>query len=158
MHHLKKKVLIGMAVLGLSGAAFAASGDQARGSGSDRASAHSMHQHDGAKFRERMEKRQAALHDKLNLAQDQEAAWKAFTAAMTSIGHAQRPARGDWANLSAPERMERMLERSNQRQQRMASRLAAVKNFYSQLAPEQQKIFNDNFAKPHRYRRHHGRS
>ena len=167
MNRLKKNVVIGMTVLGIAlgaGSTFAAPDSQVQASGPQDKPAR-MHKHDPAKFKERMEKRQAELHDKLKLTANQEAAWKTFTASMKPAdrGQAQRPDRAEWDKLSAPERMEKMLERSKQRQDAMATRLSAMKTFYAQLTPEQQKVFNDNFAKPQRFghhghRGHHDRS
>lgn len=165
MNRFKKNVAIGMTVLGIGlgtgmgSAAFAAPDTQAQGASSQDKPAR-MHKHDPAKFKERMEKRQTELHDKLKLTQNQEAAWKTFTASTTPAGHGhgKRPDRAEWTKLSAPERMEKMMERSKQRQDAMASRLQAVKVFYAQLTPEQQKVFNDSFAKPHHSDRRHGRS
>ncbi|MGV3742533.1 MAG: Spy/CpxP family protein refolding chaperone [Burkholderiaceae bacterium] len=157
MNRLKKNVVIGMTALGigLGSVAFAAPDSQAQASGPQDKPAR-MHKHDPAKFKERMEKRQAELHDKLKLTANQEAAWKTFTASMTpAVGHAKRPDRAEMEKLTAPERMEKMLERSKQRQDAMASRLTAVKKFYAQLTPEQQKVFDESFAKPHRFG-HHG--
>lgn len=163
MNRLKKNVLIGMTVLGiglgggLGSAAFAAPEGQAPVAGAQEGPArmHKHHKHDPAKFKERMEKRQAELRDKLKLTQNQEAAWKTFTASMApAADRAKRPDRAEMEKLTAPERMEKMLERSKQRQDAMAARLQAVKKFYAQLTPEQQKVFNDEFAKPHRFGRH----
>jgi protein CpxP len=170
MNRFKKNVLIGMTVLGIGlggsmgSAAFAAPEGQAPVTGTQDSPArmHKHHKHDPAKFKERMEKRQAELHDKLALTANQEAAWKTFTASMApAADHAKRPDRAEWDKLSAPERMEKMLDRSKQRQDAMATRLQAVKKFYAQLTPEQQKVFNDEFAKPHRFGhrgQHHERS
>jgi periplasmic protein CpxP/Spy len=165
MNRFKKNVVIGMTVLGfglggLGSAAFAAADSQAPGSGPQDKPArmHKHHKHDPAEFKARMEKRQTELHGKLKLTQNQEAAWKTYTASLTPAKHGQRPDRAEMEKLSAPERMEKMLERSKQRQDAMATRLQAVKTFYAQLTPEQQKVFNDNFAKPHRFGRGHERS
>jgi periplasmic protein CpxP/Spy len=162
MNRFKKNVLVGMTVLsiglgaGMGSAAFAAPDSQPQASGPQEKPAR-MHKHDPVKFKERMEKRQAELHDKLKLTGNQETAWKTFTASITPAvaEHAKRPDRAEWDKLSAPERMEKMLERSKQRQDAMASRLTAVKKFYAQLNPTQQQIFNDNFSKPQRFG-HHG--
>lgn len=162
MNRFKKNVLIGMTVLGIGlgggigSAAFAAPDAQAPGSGQQdgQRHMHKRHKHNPAEFKERMEKRQAELHTKLKLTPNQEAAWKSFTASMAPAGHGKRPDRAEMEKLTAPERMEKMLERSTQRQDAMASRLEAVKKFYAQLTPEQQKVFNDEFAKPHRFGRH----
>lgn len=152
MNRLKKNVVIGMTALGigLGSVAFAAPDTQAQASGPQDKPAR-MHKHDPAKFKERMEKRQAELHDKLKLTANQEAAWKTFTTSMAPAERGQRPDRAEMEKLTAPERMEKMLERSKQRQDAMATRLTAVKKFYAQLTPEQQKVFNDEFAKPQRF-------
>lgn len=152
MNRFKKNVVIGMTVLGIAigGAAVAAPDAQTPSSGPQDKPAR-MHKHDPAEFKARMEKRQAELHDQLKLTANQEAAWKTFTASMTPADRGQRPDRAEWEKLSAPERMEKMLDRSKQRQDAMASRLQAVKTFYAQLTPEQQKIFNENFSKQHRF-------
>jgi Spy/CpxP family protein refolding chaperone len=151
MNSFKKSLLIGATVIGLGSVAFAAQGDPAPAKGTERSGGW-MHKHDDAKFKERMAKRQAALHDKLKLTANQEPAWQTFIAAVTPGERGKRPDRAEWDKLSAPERMERMLAKSKERQDRMASRLAATKTFYAVLSPEQQKIFNDNVGKG----RHHG--
>lgn len=156
MNRTKKTVLIAMTVLGLSNGAFAATDTPAQPGGAKPAMAGKHHQYDSAQHKERMEKRQAQLHDQLKLSPNQEAAWKTFTAGMTPPASGPRPDRAAWENLSAPDRMEKMLEWSKQRQEMMASRLAGMKTFYAQLNPEQQKIFNDHFAKAHRHGGHHG--
>ncbi|WP_395006247.1 Spy/CpxP family protein refolding chaperone [Undibacterium sp.] len=93
-----------------------------------------------------MEKHRTQLHDKLKLTPQQEPAWKAFTEA-TRPQHDQKmhQAKADrqaMAALSAPARMEKMLERSKERLVRMQQHLDALKSFYAVLTPEQQKIFD----------------
>ncbi len=155
MNSFKRIFIVGATVIGLGSAAFAAQGDQAPAAGAERSGGW-MHKHDEGKFKERMAKHQAKLHDKLKLTANQEPAWNTFTAAMTPPDHGNRPDRAEWAKLSAPERMEKMMARSQEHQQKMASRLAAMKTFYAVLTPEQQKIFNDNVGKGHRHGHHHG--
>ena len=93
-----------------------------------------------------MEKHRHQLHEKLKLTPQQEPAWKAFTEA-TKPQHDQKmmQSRADhqaMAAMSAPARMEKMLERSKERLARMQQHLDALKSFYAVLTPEQQKIFD----------------
>lgn len=113
---------------------------------------------DGAQRTERMQQymkqHQAALHDRLKLNPQQEAAWKTYTdaTAKNMAPPSWNPA--EMASLTAPQRMDRMLERMNERQQRMAAQAEAVKAFYATLTPEQQKIFDDEWMRgPRRMRR-----
>jgi Spy/CpxP family protein refolding chaperone len=154
MNRFQKYLPIGAIVIGLSGCASAAQGDQATESRKEPAKGWMQGHRDG-QFRERMAKRQAELHDKLNLTASQEPAWQAFVAAITPTETGRRPDRAEWENLSAPERMEKMLDKMKQRETQMAARLSAMKAFYATLTPEQQKIFNDNVGKGHGHR--HGR-
>lgn len=116
-------------------------------------------------FEQRMERRQAyhaqreeALHDKLNLSADQETAWKAFVESKPNVGPKRSFKRGAIVNMSAPERMETILEHMQDRQTRMVERLEEIKKFYSVLTPEQQKIFDDEFMPRHRGQFGSGRS
>jgi len=107
------------------------------------------------KMRERMEKRQAELRAKLNLNANQDTAWKAYVARMRPADMPQRPDRAEMEKLSVPERMEKRLAFMKQAEQRLTDRLAATRDFYAVLSPEQQKIFNEEF----KFRggmRHHG--
>lgn len=99
---------------------------------------HWMAQH----WAERRAARHQALHDKLKLNAEQEEAWKALTTAHQPPGTAQRPNWAEFEKLTAPERMEKMLEHMKQRQERMTTGLQALKTFYAKLTPEQQKIFD----------------
>lgn len=159
MNAFKKSLLIGATIFSLAGSAFAAPGDQpdgGRGQGHAAAGEH-QHKFDPAKFKEHFAKRQAQLHDKLKLNASQEAAWNTYAAAVTPPDFSKRPDRAEWAKLSAPERMERMLNQLKEHEARLTSRLAATKTFYAVLTPEQQKVFNDNTGPGHRHHgRHHG--
>lgn len=103
------------------------------------------------KFAERIEKRQTELHDKLKLTPEQETAWKKFSEKMKPTGSRNRPDPSELSALHAPERLERMLALMKEHESRMADRVAAVKEFYAVLTPEQQKLFDDQFSK---HRRH----
>lgn len=107
------------------------------------------------KKRERMEQRQAELRAKLNLNANQDTAWKAYVARMRPADMSQRPSRAEMEQLSVPERMEKRLAFMKQAEQRLTERLAATRDFYAVLSPEQQKIFNDEF-KGRRGHGHHG--
>lgn len=104
----------------------------------------------------------ATLKYKLKLAPDQEAAWSAFAESAQPgprHGGMERGAmRERLAQLSTPERLDRMQAMAGQRQARMAQRAEAVKVFYAQLTPEQQRVF-DAEALPqrhsHTFHRHH---
>lgn len=132
--------LIGLAAIGLGTApvlALANPGCGPMGAGS-------------GKFAERIEKRQAALHDKLKLTPVQETAWKSFHEKMKPTESHHRPDRSELSALHAPERLERMLAMMKEHESRMADRVAAVKEFYAVLTPEQQKLFDDQFSQHRR--------
>lgn len=131
--------LIGLAAIGLGtlpAPALADTGCGPMGAGS-------------GKFAERIEKRQTELHDKLKLTSEQEAAWKKFSEKMKPESR-NRPDQPELSALHAPERMERMLSMMKEHESRMADRVAAVKEFYAVLTPEQQKLFDDQFSRHRR--------
>jgi protein CpxP len=149
MNAVRKSIAIAVASLALATGAVAASNAAVAspGEGSPWTTSGS---HD-TRFAERMAKRQAALHDKLGLSPAQEAAWKAFTDKL----QATAPVRSEAAsstNMTAPERADRMVAFLQAAEQRATTRAQAVKEFYSALSPEQQKLFDDQF-----HGRHHRR-
>jgi len=106
---------------------------------------------------ERMERYRAELQEKLKLTPQQENAWKTFNEKMKPPAWPRRD-RAQSTDLPAPERMEQMLARMKEFESHMAERLAAVKEFYAVLTPEQRKVFDDQFNKMVAERRHHRRS
>jgi periplasmic protein CpxP/Spy len=150
MKRFQKCLLIGAIVIGAAGSA-AAQSDKAPDSQNEPAQGRMQERHDG-QIRESMAKRAAELHDKLKLTASQEPAWKSFIAAMTPVQTGKRPDRAELDKLSAPERMEKMLDMMKEEEKHMAARLSATKAFYATLTPEQQKIFNDNVGKRHEHR------
>lgn len=103
------------------------------------------------------EDRQIVLHERLELTSEQEAAWQRYTEKMKpAAGHELPDARTD-EQLSAPARLEAALAAMKAHQDRMAERLAAVKEFYAVLTPEQQKIFDAEFHPPLKRFGHHHR-
>ena len=94
-------------------------------------------------FGERMKQHQQRLHDALKLTPQQEGAWTKFQESHPFAGNANRPDPADMAKLTAPERADRMLERQKQHQEAMNTHVAAMKDFYAQLTPEQKKVFDE---------------
>ena len=98
-----------------------------------------------AEFRARMEQRMAErlgqLKQKLQITPAQEGAWNAWTSAMRPAArqHAQH---NEWAQLTTPERIDRMRAMRAERSAAMDQRMDATKNFYSALNPEQRKTFD----------------
>lgn len=95
------------------------------------------------RFAERMKMHQQRLHDALKLTPQQEAAWTKYQQAHPFNGDAKRPDPAEMAKLSAPERADRMLELQKQHQDAMSKHVAAMKDFYAQLTPEQKKVFDE---------------
>lgn len=110
--------------------------------------AHKGWQMDQAKREEMRAKHLQALHDKLKIQPQQEAAWQTFAASMKPEKR-EKPAVD--ANATAPEKMESMMQRQHARMQR---HLDALKAFYAQLTPEQQKTM-DNLHGPRGKWQHH---
>ncbi|HEX4183295.1 MAG TPA: Spy/CpxP family protein refolding chaperone [Caulobacteraceae bacterium] len=103
-------------------------------------------QHWAEHRQERQAARMKALHDVLNIRADQEPAFQAFTVAMTLPHDGKdhvRPQPGQApAPLTTPERLDREVARANERDQRLQTRVQAVKAFYAVLSPEQRKAFD----------------
>ena len=148
MNSVQKSLVIAVASLGLGGAALAAS-DTGPASTSEGSHWGVFGSH-GAKSAERIAKRQAALHDKLSLSPTQETAWKTFTDKLQATAPA-RPEGASTVTMTAPERADRMVTFLQAAQQRAAARAQAVKEFYSVLSPEQQKIFDSQFHGRHHH-------
>jgi len=159
MNRLHAKMISGfIAAAALSSVVYAAPPAPEQG-GPDRGAMQGMHhERQGGDFKERIARRQAALHDKLKLTGNQEAAWKTYIAATTPPAPPARPDRAQWEKMSAPDRMERMMTMMKEREGHMETHLAAMKTFYATLSPLQQQIFNDNVGGGMRMGGHrHGR-
>ncbi|WP_303786225.1 Spy/CpxP family protein refolding chaperone [Azovibrio restrictus] len=98
------------------------------------------------RMQKRLEARQEQLHKELKLSAAQEPAWRAYTEKSGPPLDWKFPDREAMDKLTAPERMEKMLEMSRQHQARMTERLEAMKAFYAQLTPEQKKVFDAHHA------------
>lgn len=93
---------------------------------------------------ERIQQHQKRLHDALKLTPEQEGAWKKFTESLQPARREARAAPEDWEKLTAPERAEKMLDLSKRHQENMVTHVAALKDFYAVLTPEQKKTFDDH--------------
>jgi hypothetical protein len=101
----------------------------------------------------------AELKDKLKLAPEQETAWNAFASTsqpgMHRMGGDRQTMRAEFAKLSTPERMDKMMAMSEARRVRMAERAEAIKTFYAQLTPAQQTVFDaEALTRGHRGQHH----
>lgn len=100
----------------------------------------------------RMQK-MTALKAKLKLSAQQEVAWNTFAnQPQVEMGGDRKAMRAEFATLTTPQRMDKMLEMSEKRRAQMLARAEATKTFYAQLSPAQQSVF-DAEARNHR---HHG--
>ena len=96
-----------------------------------------------AKRQQRRTERQEALKATLAITAEQEPAWNAFVARTAAEPQMKRPAeRQDWAQLTTPERLDKMQARQAERAAQMARQMDATRSFYSALTPEQQQRFD----------------
>jgi len=104
------------------------------------------HEHwDKAKQSEFFQKRQQELHGKLALTSTQESAWGNYVA---NSKPNEMHKKEDWAEISkltTPERLDRMLSKTKEREEQVEKRVQATKAFYNQLTPAQQKTFDTSF-------------
>lgn len=101
----------------------------------------------GEQMSERMKQHQQQMHDALKLNPEQEKAWEKYQSSFKDMKPVERPLVAGDSGLSAPERAEKMLEFSRQRQDQMSQHLAAMKTFYATLTPEQKKVFDEQHNK-----------
>ncbi|HVY34330.1 MAG TPA: Spy/CpxP family protein refolding chaperone [Caulobacteraceae bacterium] len=105
------------------------------------------------RWKERFEHHQAdrakALHDVLGIRADQEAAFQAYAAALHPAHdgpkgeHGPRPGGPSAAPpATTPERLDRIVARLHEREQRIEARVTAVKTFYAALSTEQRRTFD----------------
>ena len=96
------------------------------------------------RWHEYRHQRQTDLQSKLKLNADQEKAWKSYIAVVDSGYNSWKPlTRTEIENMTAPQRMQTMLDRMKEREGKMAEQLAALKTFYNKLTPEQRKTFDN---------------
>jgi periplasmic protein CpxP/Spy len=157
MNTLRKRMLTGLAVLYIGAGALTAHAQAPAAGNPPNQQERGDHAQMAARMKERIAKRQAELHDKLKLSPGQEGAWNTYIGRMQPADRPQRPDRDAMQKLSVPERMDQMMAMLKQHEQQLAERTAATKEFYAQLTPEQQKVFNAEFGKGwgHRHGKHH---
>lgn len=96
------------------------------------------------RFEQAMAERQSRLKDSLQLRPDQESAWKDFIG-QTQVkprASGERLPREQWAQLSTPQRLDRMEALKAERDAQFKQRNDGIRRFYSQLSPSQQKAFD----------------
>ena len=102
-----------------------------------------------AKWEARRAAHLSELKEKLKLSPGQEAAWTSFASAAQPGMHPMRgdrqAMRAEFDKLNTPQRLDRMIALSETRQAKMLERSQAIKAFYAQLNPEQQKVFDAEF-------------
>ena len=96
----------------------------------------------------RAERHHQKLHEALKLMPDQESAWKKLLDSEHPMARAESRIPADWTKLTTPERADIMLERMKEQQVQQTEHVAALKEFYSALTPEQRKIFDDFHSGP----------
>jgi Spy/CpxP family protein refolding chaperone len=152
MNKSVKMLLAGMAIAALSASVYARGGEDC-GYG----------EHGGMMGMnpERMEKMHeqhlAKLHDKLKLTAQQEPAWKQFAANKPMLDKTTRPDPAEMEKLNAPQRLGKGLEHMKAMEAKLTEHLAALKEFYAVLTPEQQKIFDNQMPHPGDRGHRHGK-
>jgi hypothetical protein len=138
-----KMILAGAAIIALSANAFARDGGDCGYGGQG-----GMRGMNPERMEKYHEQHLAKLHDKLKLTAQQETAWKKFAAQQPILDKANRPDPAEMEKLNAPQRMEKGLEHMKAMETKLSEHLAALKEFYAVLTPDQQKIFDEQT--PHR--------
>jgi hypothetical protein len=148
MNTLQRSVVTGIVIFGLGAGAMTGYAQTAASAPTAQQSAKADH------MQQRFAKRQAALHDKLNLTAAQEPAWQAFVQGMQSTRGTRSAGQRDEA-LTAPQRADRMVDRSHARAEQSIQRAAVIKQFYATLSPDQQKVFDSATQRHHGHRGEH---
>jgi len=108
------------------------------------------------RMQQHVQQRLARLKAQLKLTADQEGAWSTYTQAMTPPPHPGDPkGHEELAQLSTPERLDRMKQMRQQHEAFWDQRDQATRTFYSALSDEQKKIF-DRETLPHGRMEHRG--
>jgi hypothetical protein len=137
-----KIILAGMTIAALSASAYAHGGQDCGYGGHG-----GMMGGDPAKMEKMHEQHLAGLHDKLKLTAQQDPAWKKFAAVNPMADKSTRPDQAEMDKLNAPQRLEKGLEHMKVMETRMTEHLAALKEFYAVLTPDQQKIFDEQMPR-----------
>jgi Spy/CpxP family protein refolding chaperone len=86
------------------------------------------------------------LHDALKLTSGQESGWKAYRDAELARFEKKPPRPEVPKELSAPDRLEKMIADLGKHRDELSATLVDTKKFYAQLTPEQRKIFDRESA------------
>jgi protein CpxP len=157
MSKFRKQLLIGLTSAGLVLGSLGAIANQPGGKQEPAQTTQGQHgKHDG-RMAEHMAKRHAELKEKLKLNASQTQAWDRYVANMKPSMHQKRGGRAEMEKLSAPERMEKMISMSKEREARMVQRLASLKEFYAVLTPQQKKTFDAETLRGGRHHKRHHR-
>ena len=97
------------------------------------------------------------LHDALKLTSGQESSWKAYRDAELARFDKKPQRPEEPKELSAPDRLEKMIGELRKHQDELSATLADTKKFYAQLTPEQRKVFDRESAPQHPPRGGEGR-
>lgn len=92
--------------------------------------------------KKRKEMHQQRMHQELKITSSQEPAWNAFIASMQANHEVKKHDRKEMMEMTAPQKMEKMMQLKQERMAKMQTRLASLKTFYAVLTPEQQKKFD----------------
>ena len=133
-----RMILAGLTIAALSASVYARGGEDCGYGGRG-----PMMGGDTARMEKFHEQHLATLHDKLKLTAQQEPAWKKFAAIKPLADPANRPDPDEMQKLNAPQRLEKGLEHLKAMEAKLTEHLAALKEFYAALTPEQQKIFDE---------------
>jgi len=138
MNKSAKMIMAGLAIAALSASVYARGGGDCNfGDGGP------MMGRNTERMEKMHEKHLATVHDKLKLTAQQETAWKKFAANKPMLDKTARPDPAEMQKLNAPQRMEKGIEHMKAMETKMAEHLAALKEFYAVLTPEQQKTFDE---------------
>jgi protein CpxP len=155
MNTIRKSILIGLTVIGMSSATLAARADDTTPAPGRHGAAVSQEQMQ-AKMAEMFAKHQAKVHDLLKLTAAQEGAWTTYQAAIKPVAPATHVDRAAIAKMSSPDRMAKMLEMSKQHIITMEAHLAALTAFYGQLTTAQKTVFDSQTMGGGMHHRHGG--
>lgn len=133
-----KTLLVGAAIIAVSANAYARGGEDC-----DYMERGAMMRMNPERMERMHERYLSRLHDKLKLSAQQETAWKKFAAHEPMRGKADRPDLDEMEKLNAPQRLEKALEHMRTMEKNMTGHLAALKEFYAVLTPEQKKTFDE---------------
>jgi len=95
-----------------------------------------------ARMQRYVQRREAELKQVLQITPAQEGAWDTWIASRRPPANLERPRPGEFAQLTTPERIDRLRALRAQRIAEMDRRGDATKAFYAALTPSQQKAFD----------------